>query len=64
MKTDIVRLKDVVNTSLFNPNIIRQIKDIQKVFPGSKLIIYYATAEQIEQLKSEGLCGVSKKQRK
>jgi hypothetical protein len=48
----------------FNPKTIHQIKQILAAFPGSKLIITHATAEQIEQLKAEELRGVSRRQRK
>lgn len=55
---------NIVETqSLFNPKTIRQIKAIQKVWPDSKLIITNATKEQIEQLKSEGLHGISRRQK-
>ncbi len=43
---------------------IKRIKDIKRLFPESELFIYYATPEQIQQIKSEGLSGISRKQRK
>jgi uncharacterized protein YqkB len=49
---------------LFKQSTIERLKIWQQVFPNSKLTIHYATKEQIEQLKSAGIRGVSRRQRK
>jgi len=36
----------------------------QKAFPDAKLIVYYASPEQISQLKEAGLSGISRRQTK
>ena len=48
----------------FTDREIERIRRVLAEFPGSTLVISYATAEQIRQLKDAGLSGVCRKQRR
>ena len=47
----------------FKPIELSLIRAIAGIFTGSAVIVYQATARQIEQLKEAGVSGVSRKQR-
>jgi len=49
---------------MFSQSEIELLKSVKEIFPESELIIYYATPEQVEQLKKDGLSGISRRQRK
>ena len=37
--------------------------EIKQTFPDSEMVVYFATADQIQQLKDAGLSGISRRQR-
>jgi len=52
------------NHEIYTDRELELIKEIKRIFPSSSMIVWYATAEQIKQLKNAGLSGISRKQRK
>ena len=54
----------MADPELFTKEEIELIKLIFKTFPASEMVVFFATEEQIQQLKDAGLTGISRSQKK
>jgi len=48
----------------FTEQELKTIKQIKSTFLDSTMVVWYATPQQIKQLKDNGLSGISRRQRK